>query len=257
MSYNFCFASEAHYPNYTKRIKTNSLKAYLDLELDKQDIPYYISTNRPQDFDEYKDNKMVRICDVNELRKDVPESFTYELYPEDPTGIYAARYPWNMRRFLVRQAGLDGYSGCYLFDADSVNHINIDKDNIIPHIESFYEPKVVGTNQAIFKYEPGTKFEVFKYHDLYIKHFNLTFTIEQYTTVDGPGMFFMGESPKDLLDIYEKWNFYTIFGYKQEFGFGCNSNFHTNLSFTLPAVGFTVKAKPCPFYPEHHFEDRY
>jgi len=257
MKYTYCIASEAHYPNYTKRVKENSLKSYFNLELDKKNIPYYISTNRIQDFDEFKDHPTVKIIDINEARRDVPESFNYELYPDDPTGIYPARYPWNMRRFLVRRAGLDGLCGCYVIDADSVSHPSISKDNFVDHMDKIYEPKVCGSNAAIFKYSPGSTFEVFARHDAYIKHFGFTFTPDQYTTIDGPAMFFMGETSQDLINLYEKWNFFALFGYKKEFGFGCESNFHTNLSFTFPSVGFTVKEKPLPFYPEHHYEDRY
>ena len=43
----FCFLSEAHYPNYTRRLKEFNLKRYLELGLN---IPFYISTNRPEDF---------------------------------------------------------------------------------------------------------------------------------------------------------------------------------------------------------------
>ena len=49
-----CFVLDTHYPNYTKRLKTTSLKNYIDLNLQEFGIHFLISTNRPQDFEEYK-----------------------------------------------------------------------------------------------------------------------------------------------------------------------------------------------------------
>jgi hypothetical protein len=64
-----CFVLDTHYPNYTKRLKTTSLKNYIDLNLQEFGIHFLISTNRPQDFEEYK-SEYIHIFDINELRKD-------------------------------------------------------------------------------------------------------------------------------------------------------------------------------------------
>jgi hypothetical protein len=87
-----CFVLDTHYPNYTKRLKTTSLKNYIDLNLQEFGIHFLISTNRPQDFEEYK-SEYIHIFDINELRKDNEISLKYEIFPEDPTGIYPAKFP--------------------------------------------------------------------------------------------------------------------------------------------------------------------
>jgi hypothetical protein len=257
MSSKYCIAVEATYPNYIKRSKTNVISSYLNLELDKQDISLYILTNDVNEYKEYSNNSKIKLFDVNEIRKDVPESLQYELYPEDPIGIYPRLYPFNVRRFLVRQAGLDGYCGCYCVDADVVAHPSISKEMVINHMNNLYEPKVLGTNAAVFRYEPGSRAEVFQFHDKYIKHFNFNFTDRQYDIPDGPSMFFMGEKPQDLLDVFEKWNYFAILGYRKDLGEGPESLIYANLSFSLPQLGFTTKEKPLIFYPDHHYEDRY
>lgn len=257
MKYPFVLAVEATYPNYIKRSKTNCIKSYLALELDKQNVPLYILTNDINEYAEYRDISAIKVFDVNEIRIDFPESLAYETYPEDPTGIYPAKYPFNVRRFLVRQAGLDGFCGCYCVDADVVLHPSVDKSSVLKYLEGLYEPKTLSTNAAIFRYEPGSRAEVFQYHSRYIERFNLNYTDEQYNVPDGPSMFFMGETPQDLLNIFNKWNYFAILGYKKEAGYGPESLLYANLSFTLPQLGFITREKPLIFYPDHHYEDRY
>jgi hypothetical protein len=253
----FCFATEVTYPNYTKRVKLNILSDFFKFELDKKGFVYFIATNRPQDFEEYKDHASVKIFHIEDLRKDVPESAVHELYPEDPRGLYPSKYPWNMRRFLLKKAAEEGYSGCLYIDADLKVMQHMDADSLYNSLVNVYESNVVGTNSAIFFYANKTPDDVFNHHDAHISHFNLQFQPEQYNTLDGPVQFFMGATPADLMNMYEKWNFFALFGYKKEHGFGYGNNKHGNLSFAIPSAGFTLKFISLPIYPAHCQEDRY
>ena len=47
-----CFVLDTHYPNYTKRLKTTSLKNYFDCGLNEKGVGFIITTNRPDDFEE-------------------------------------------------------------------------------------------------------------------------------------------------------------------------------------------------------------
>lgn len=252
-----CFATEVTYPNYVNRIKLSSLKGFFDKELFKFDISYYISTNLPNEFDEYKFYDFVKIFDVEELRKNHTESKKFELLPEDPRGLYPSRYPWNLRRFIIEKAAADGFDYILYVDADNEFHAHFTGDDIYNQLVARYEPNTVKTNSAIFRYVNKTPNDVFNYHSHYISHFNLNFKDDDYDTIDGPCQVFIGETNNDIIRFVENWHNFTNFGYKKEFGYGYGNNKHGNLSFVIPISGFKLKWESFPFYPNHKFEDRY
>jgi hypothetical protein len=252
-----CFATEVTYPNYVNRIKTTSLKSFLEKGLDKFEISYYISTNLPNNFNEYNNNDSIKVFDIEELRSGHILSKKYELLPEDPTGIYPSKYPWNLRRFIIEQAAKDGFDFIIYIDADNVINPNVTAESLIKTFELNYEPNTVQTNSAIFKYGNGTPHDVFFHHDNYKKHFNLNFNIDDYDTLDGPVQVFIGEDSKSILDFILNWHKFTEFGYKKEFGFGYDNNKHGNLSFVIPLSGFNLKRKSYPLFQDHKPEDRY
>lgn len=252
-----CFATDVNYSNYTKRIQRNTLKGFLDRKLYDYDISYYISTNRPKDLEKYDNVKNVRIFDTNELRKSHEYSIQYELLPEDPTGIYPARYPWNLRRFVVEQAAKDGFDYIIYVDGDTVFHKHLSTEDIVNTIIRNYEPNTVKTNAAVFYYSKESTSEVFHLHPKYFEVLNREFKDEELHTMDGPCMVFIGENPEKILELTKVWHKFAEFGYKKEFGFGYESNFHGNLSFSIPISGFRVKSEAYPFYPDHVSEDRY
>lgn len=252
-----CFATEVTYPNYVNRIKTTSLGSFLNKGLDKAGISYYISTNLPNNFDEFKDNESIKIFDIEELRKNYPESIKYELLPEDPTGLYPSKYPWNLRRFIIERAALDGFDYVIYVDADNTINLNINLDEILNSFKLNYEPNTVQTNSAIFRYSNGTPHDVFQYHDDYKKLFNLNFEVDDYDTLDGPVQVFIGENNESILKFISNWHKFAEFGYKKEFDFGYGNNKHGNLSFVIPLSGFKLKWKSYPFFQDHRPEDRY
>jgi GR25 family glycosyltransferase involved in LPS biosynthesis len=252
-----CFATDVNYPNYTKRIQKNTLKEFLDRKLYEYDISYYISTNRPQDLIKYDGINNVRIFDTNELRSSHDYSLKYELLPEDPTGIYPARYPWNLRRFVVEQAAKDGFDYIIYVDGDTVFHKHVSTEGIVETIIRNYEANTVKTNAAVFYYSKESTSEVFHLHERYFNVLNRKFTDDELNTMDGPCMIFIGETPEKILGLTKIWHKFAEFGYKKEFGFGYESNFHGNLSFTIPLSGFRVKSESYPFFPDHVSEDRY
>ena len=144
-----CFVLDTHYPNYTKRLKTTSLKNYIDLNLQEFGIHFLISTNRPQDFEEYK-SEYIHIFDINELRKDNEISLKYEIFPEDPTGIYPAKFPWNVERFILRKAAEMGFNYIINLDSDVIFDERYSGLNIKNELDSIFEENTVSTNQAIY-----------------------------------------------------------------------------------------------------------
>jgi len=252
-----CFATEVTYPNYVNRIKLSSLKDFLDKKLYEYGISYYISTNIPNDFHEYDSNEHVKVFDVEYLRKDHFKSKEFELLPKDPTGLYPSRYPWNLRRFIIEQAANDGFDYIIYIDADTQFQPQLSGNEIYEMLKVRYEPKTVKTNSTIFRYSNKTPDDVFNYHENYIKHFNLSFDVDDYDTLDGPCQVFIGNDNNDILKLTENWSSYTNFGYEKEFGFGYGNNKHGNLSFVIPLSGFKLKWESFPFYPNHKYEDRY
>jgi hypothetical protein len=252
-----CFATEVTYPNYVNRIKKSSLKNFLDKKLNELGIYYYISTNLPNNFEEYYENNNIKIFDIDFLRRDNLESKKYELFPEDPTGLYPSKYPWNSRRFIIEQAAKDGFNYIIYIDADTVFRPGINQIEFFTQIASKFEPNTVKTNSTIFKYSNRAPEDVFNYHDKYISHFGLNFKDDEYDTIDGPCQVFMGQTHEDILRFIYNWNEFTIFGYKKEFGYGYGNNKHGNLSFVIPLSNFKLKWENYPFYPNHVVEDRY
>jgi len=252
-----CFATEVTYPNYVNRIKQSSLKGFLDKKLEEFGIHYYISTNIPNSFSEYSQNESVKIFDVEQLRKGHGKSIKYELLPEDPTGLYPSKYPWNLRRFIVEKAAMDGFDYVIYVDADNVFHESLTGEDIFKELISRYESNSVQTNSTIFKYVNKAPDDVFNFHQLYIKHFNLDFKDDEYDTIDGPCQVFIGKTNQDILKFVNNWHKFTEFGYEKEFGYGYGNNKHGNLSFVIPISGFKLKWNSFPFYPNHVIEDRY
>ena len=210
-------AENSEDPNYVNRIKKSSLKCFLDKKLDELDFYYYISTNLPNNFEEYSSNDKIRVFDIDKLRDGNNESKELELFPEDPTGLYPARYPWNCRRFIVEKAAKDGFDYVIYIDADTVFREDLSTEEFYNQIVANYEPNTVKTNSTIFRYKTKSPGDVFNFHDLYINHFNLNFEEDQYDTIDGPCQVFMGKSNEDILRFTFNWNKFAIFGYKKEF----------------------------------------
>jgi GR25 family glycosyltransferase involved in LPS biosynthesis len=252
-----CFATEVTYPNYVNRIKQSSLSCFIKKKLDELGVFYYISTNLPNNFEEYKNNDYIKVFGIDDLRKDNIESQKYELFPEDPTGLYPSRYPWNARRFIIEQAAKDGFDYIIYIDADTVFRPDLTTEEFYNQIIAAYEPNTVKTNSTIFKYKSRSPEDVFNFHNLYIKHFNLNFEEDDYDTIDGPCQVFIGYTNQDILRLTSNWNKFAIFGYKREFGYGYGNNKHGNLSFVIPLSGFKLKWQGYPFYPNHITTDRY
>jgi len=252
-----CFATEVTYLNYVNRIKTTSLNSFLSKNLDKEGISYYISTNLPKNLSEYNDNKFIKIFDIDKLRKDKPISIKHEILPNDPTGIYPSKYPWNLRRFIIEKAAMDGFDYIIYVDADNTIKSDLNTNDILESLKANYEQNTVQTNSAIFKYSNGVPHDVFQYHNEYIKLFDLKFNIDDYDTLDGPVQVFIGNNNESILHLIKNWHKFTEFGYKKEFGFGYDNNKHGNLSFVIPLSNFKLKWKPYPFYQDHKPEDRY
>ena len=252
-----CFATEVTYPNYVNRIKKSSLHWFLEKGMDKQNISYYISTNQPNEFGEYQDNDKIKVFDIEDLRIGHDVSKEYELYPENPVGLYPSRYPWNARRFIIEKAAQDGFDYVVYIDADVVSLEQFTSETICEVLERNYEVNTVQTNSTVFKYVNKAPADVFEHHEKYIEYFNLNFDVDDYDTIDGPVQVFIGETNQDILRFIENWHKFTDFGYKKEFGYGYDNNKHGNLSFVIPLSNFKLKWKGFPFHPHHNYEDRY
>jgi GR25 family glycosyltransferase involved in LPS biosynthesis len=249
----FCFLSEAHYPNYVNRIKKYNIKRYLELGLN---IPFYISTNLPEQFSEYKDHELIRVFDINELRKNNINSLKYELLPEDPTGLYPAKYPWNLRRFIIRKAVEDGFTGLFFLECDTKINQNIEKERLLSLITNLYEPNTVKTSSARFVYKNRHEGqELFGYHKDYIRNLNLKYNEEDYDTLDGTNQLFFGKNSESLLNFLNNWDFICDYGYMIENGY--KNGYLSNLSFVIPMSDFKLIHTDTPFQTDHVFEDRY
>jgi len=253
----FCFVSEANYPRYAERMKVSALKNYLDLKLDEVGVPFYISTNCPEMFAEYSGNNMIRICDIEELRKHDNDSKQYEPLPNPPPqNLYPSQYPWNLRRFIVRKAVSDGYLGIWHIDADCKFNHGISRDSLVHEMISAYEPNTIKSNAARFVYKGADHGgELWNLHDLYMTELNLTIPPEQLDTVDGWCQFWMGRDTDSLLQMLDNWDKLAIRGFTNPQGY--KTIFMANLSLVIPMSGFTLISHPFPLQPHHHFEDRY
>lgn len=248
-----CFVSEANYYNYTKRIKEFNLKKYLDLELD---IPFYISTNIIEEFKEFEGHPLVKVFDINELRKNDSESVKNELLPEDPKGIYPSKYPWNLRRFILRKAAEDGFLGLYFLECDTRINNNLTKEEIKNFMFKLYEPNTVKTSSArfIYKNRHPTQ-ELFYYHKDYIEDLNLSFDENQYDTLDGTNQLFFGENKESLIKFFDNWDYICNYGYNKPYGY--KSGYLSNLSFVIPMSKFKLINVDTQFETHHVYEDRY
>jgi hypothetical protein len=253
MLQNYCFLSEANYPNYVNRFKEFNLKKYLELNLE---IPYYISTNLPELFEEYKNHQYIKVFNINDLRRGNTKSLINELLPDNPTGIYPARYPWNLRRFILRKAAEDGFNGLFFLECDTRirGHLNgEDIKNILPKI---YEPNTVKTSSARFIYKnrhPGQ--ELFYYHKNYIEDLKFNFDETEYDTLDGTNQLFFGETTESLIKFFDNWDFICDYGYEKPYGY--KTGYLSNLSFVIPMSNFKLIHVDTPFETHHVYEDRY
>jgi hypothetical protein len=243
---NYCFVSEANYPNYVDRVKKYTIKRYLELNID---IPYYISTNLKDEFKEFENHPFIKIFDINELRNH--ESLQYEILPADPTGIYPRGYPWNIRRFIIRKAVEDGYDGIIALDIDTIVKEHINKDMVYSHLNHIYEKNTVQTSCCIYRYDP--KNSLFGYHVQYMNDLKIHFEDEQMNTLDGPIQLYFGD--KESLTLFlDNWDFLTYYGYKNN---GYTNSYLSNISFAIPMSNFKLKHNDTPFYTHHFNEDRY
>ena len=249
----FCLLSEANYPNYAKRIQKYSIPKFLDLNLD---IPFYISTNCISLFDDYKNHRLIKVFDIEDLRKNNHNSQKYELLPKDPSGIYPARYPWNLRRFILEKAINDGYLGLFFIECDTKIHPAIDSaDQLYSFMSKLYEPNTVKTSSARFSYANRSPSCVFDYHQQYIQDLVLKFNDDQYDSLDGTNQLFFGSDQSSLLNFINNWHFICNYGYEKPWGY--KSGYLSNLSFIIPMSGFRLIHTETPFITEHVFEDRY
>lgn len=250
---NFCFLSEANYPNYTKRLKDFNIKRYLELNLD---IPFYISTNRPEDFIEYKNDSRIRVFDIEELRSNNQKSKINEPLPNDPTGLYPAKYPWNLRRFILRKAVEDGYNGLFFIECDTKISENTNNENLFNFMNEVFEPNTVKTSSARFVYKDrNPSQELFYNHGRYMDDLNLKFEDDQYDTLDGTNQLFFGKDVNSLLNFLNNWDFICDYGYEKSYGY--KTGYLSNLSFIIPMSGYKLIHTNTPFMTEHKFEDRY
>jgi hypothetical protein len=251
-----CFVLDTHYPNYTSRLKKTSLKDYIECHLYEKGIGFIITTNRVEDFKEYS-NFGIHVYDINEIRKNNPISLKYEILPEDPTGIYPSKFPWNLERFALKKAAELGYNVVINLDSDVIFNTTHDAITFIDFINNIYEENTIITNQAIFKYEKGSLNEIFHLHEKYKKHFNLNFEDKEYDTLDGPVIIYMGKTSDDILRYQKIWDDLTNFGYEKKYGFGYDGIVCGNWSLSIPMSNFKLKWKSLPLTPIHNYQDRY
>jgi hypothetical protein len=250
---NFCFLSEAHYPNYAKRIQEYSIPRFLSLNLD---VPFYISTNCLSLFSKYTDHPLIKVFDIEQLRANNPNSQKYELLPEDPTGLYPARYPWNLRRFILEQAVNDGFVGLFFIECDTKIHPLItNKEQLYQYMLRLYEENTVKTSSARFSYIDRSPSCVFDNHQKYIEDLKLTFSADQYDSLDGTNQLFFGKDTYSLKTFLNHWHFICDYGYEKSWGY--RSGYLSNLSFVIPMSNFRLIHTETPFITEHVFEDRY
>lgn len=250
-----CLVADCHYPNYTKRLKSNLIQTFLDFELDKKGVHFLVSTNRPEDFDDIN-NPNIHIFDINKIREDFPVSLEYEVLPEDPSGIYPSRFPWNLERFLLLKASEMGFNYVVNFDSDVVTRARNGED-LMTYFENNFFPNHVMTNQAMMTYQKGSLNEIFHLHDKYIEKFNINAQESDFNTWDGPVIAYMGTTSDDIRKYFDVWNELTEYGYKKEDGFGYGGVVCGNWSLSIPLSGFKLKWNDMPFYPDHKFSDRY
>lgn len=250
----FCFLSEANYPNYVNRIQKYSIPRYLEL---KTNIPFYISTNYKNLFkNEYLNHEKIKIYDIEELRKNNTKSQQYELLPNDPTGLYPARYPWNLRRFILEKAIDDGYIGLFFTECDTKVHPAIkDNNDLNRHLERLFENNTVKTSSARFVYSNRSPSCVFDSHQDYIKDLNLNFNDDQYDSLDGTNQLFFGKDTDSLKTFINNWHAICDYGYEKPWGY--KSGYLSNLSFIIPMSNFRLIHTETPFITEHAFDDRY
>jgi hypothetical protein len=256
MKNKICFVLDTHYKNYTNRLKKTSLNDYIQNNLKDLGVGFLITTNRPQDFIGYE-NYGIMVYDINELRSENLISLEYEILPEDPTGIYPSKFPWNLERFGLRKAAQLGYNVVVNLDSDVLFNTPKDALTFVDFINSIYEENTIKTNQAIFKYEINSTNEIFHLHEHYKKFFDLKFDKDQYDSLDGPVIIYMGKTSDDILRFENIWNNLTEFGYKKEFGFGYEGIVCGNWSLCIPMSGFKLKWENIPLNPIHKYEDRY
>ena len=251
-----CFVLDSHYPNYTKRLRDNILKSFIDLKLYNYDFGLLISTNRPYDFSDIVCPNFY-VYDIDELRKNSEFSIKYEILPINPQGIYPSKFPWNLERFILKKAGELGYNYVINLDSDVVLNYVTTGEQLYELLNRLYVENTLATNQALFYYTEESQNEIFYLHKKYIDHFNLKYNIDDYTTLDGPVLVYMGKTSNDIINFANKWDEFVDFGYRKQYGFGYENIVCGNWSLVIPQVGFKLKWMELPFIPHHKYEDRY
>ena len=248
-----CFLTEANYPNYVKRVKDYNIKRFLELGLD---IPFYISTNLKEEFSEYENHPLIKVFDIEDLRKDNEKSKINEPLPEDPSGLYPARYPWNLRRFILKKAAEDGSLGLYFLECDTKIKDGVTKEDVMNHLLNLYEPNTIKTSSArfVYKHRYPTQ-ELFYYHQKYIDDLNLNFSEDEYDTLDGTNQLFFGESRESFDKFFNNWDYIVDYGYEKSYGY--KTGYLSNLSFVIPMSNFKLIHTDTMFVTNHVYEDRY
>lgn len=247
---NFCLVSEANYPNYVKRIKQFSIQRYLELDLQ---IPFYISTNFINEFKEFENHPHIRVYDIDDLRSQNVNSLSNEILPIKPIDLYPKKYPWNLRRFILRKAAQDGYIGLIFTECDTKISDFMDNKSIKEEFLSQYEENTVKTSTKIFDYEFMKFDEMFLNHQNYIDDLKLTFM--NYRTLDGGNQLYFGKNKESLMNFFNNWDYITDYGYQKEYGY--KNNYLSNLSFVIPMSDFNLKFEMNSFITQHVHSDRY
>lgn len=253
MEPKICFLSEANYPNYVRRIKEYNLKRYLESGIN---VPFYISTNMPHLFQEYENHEFIKVFDINDLRKNDFFSKKNEILPDNPEGLYPSRYPWNLRRFIIRKAAEDGYNALFFLECDTKIKESISSDDLLNVLRNLYEEDCVKTSSDRYKYaDRHPNQELFSQHDSYIRDLNLNFDEKEYDTLDGTNQLFFGKDSNSLLKFVQNWDTICNYGYTVENGY--NNGYLSNLSFVIPMSGYRLINTITPFVSYHIPEDRY
>jgi hypothetical protein len=257
MNKKICFALDCHYENYVNMLKEGILKQFIDFDLKNEGMSFFISSNRPDLLQDYTASDNIFVYNIDDLRKNNPVSIEYEILPENPIGIYPSKFPWNLERFIVKEAALNGYDYIISLDSD-VRITSLSKESFLHDIKSSFEnDNVIMTNQAIFLYKNKSPGEVFDLHDKYINHFQLNCSEDEYNCMDGPVLIYNGIDNNSILNYISNWDSLVDFGYKKDYGFGYEGVVCGNWSLSMAMSKFKLIHKGFPFVPFHDYSARY
>jgi hypothetical protein len=238
-------------------LKKGILKQFIDFDLQSDNIAFFISTNAPELLKDYANIRNIHVYDIERLRVNNECSKEHEILPIDPTGIYPGRFPWNLERFIIKEAALNNYDHIISLDSD-VRITAPDRNSFLSDMMSSFENNnSIITNQAIFQYKDKSPGEVFELHHKYIEHFKLNYSDDKYNSMDGPVIVYNSVDAKAILEYIDIWNDFTDFGYKRDYGFGYGGVVCGNWSLSLAVSGFELKHKSLPLVPFHDYAARY